>query len=473
VKQKMAEIGALVVSYGSRGVSYIDALHRSERYDVDLYIADKQRNPFNMERARKHRVIPDLDVGEIKKFAAEFKEKIDFGIVGSEGPIIEGLRGIIEEELGIPMVCPTREYAIEESKLEQRLLMAECCPDANPDFRVFKKEDFGSQGEAKRKLYKWLDEMGNQVAVKPDRPGYGKGVGVWGDHFNTREQLWEHFLSIYGHDSVIVEKKIDGEESSFQCFCDGKKIEILPATRDYKRAFEGDEGPNTGGMGCYKDKGDYLPFMSQKARDEEIGKVKKLFKHIRGDGRNDGLRGIPLYVAFIHSGEGAKILEINSRGGDPEIQTIMPLIQDDFVDLCLGMIDGNLKPINIREKASVLVYKVPPNYGGFEDRFPERVNKAGIGTELDLNGAWELKKKYGNDLWIYPGSMEVGGDGRLHTLTSRTVCCIGVGDSIEEARDKSMEAIEGIKGGALWYRRDIASEEHIENSIQHMKNLRG
>jgi len=471
--KKMAEIGALLVSYGSRGVSYVDALNRSEKYDVDLYIADKQKNPFNIDRAREHRVIPDLDVGKIKKFADEFKGKIDFGIVGSEGPIIDGLRDIIEEQLDIPMVCPTKEYALEESKLEQRLLMAECCPEANPEFRVFKKADYKSLGEAKKALYNWLDEMSNQVAVKPDRPGYGKGVGVWGDHFNTREQLWEHFLSIYEHDSVIVEKKIDGEESSFQCFCDGRRIQVLPATRDYKRAFEGDEGPNTGGMGCYRDKGDYLPFMSQGDRDEEIDKVNKLFKHIRGDGRNDGLRGIPLYVAFTHSDEGAKILEINSRGGDPEIQTIMPLIQDDFVDLCLGMIDGNLKSINVRDKASVLAYKVPPNYGGFDIRFPNRVDKTSLGSDLDLSGAWELKKKYGNDLWIYPGSMELRDDGSIHSLGSRTVCCIGVGDSIEEARDKSMQAIEGIKGGSLWYRKDIASKQHIENSIQHMKKLRG
>ncbi len=469
----MAEVGALVVSYGSRGVSYVDALYRSQRYKINLYIADKQRNPFNAERASEHKVIPDLDVNKIKDFAEQHKEKIDFGIIGSEGPIIDGVRDLIEKELDIPIICPTKEYALEESKLRQRIMMAECCPDANPDFRVYNKRDYSSQGEVKTDLYKWLDEMDNQVAVKPDRPGYGKGVGVWGDHFNNREELWSHFLSIYEHDSVIVEKKIDGEESSFQCFCDGRRIQALPDTRDYKRAFENDEGPNTGGMGCYKDVKDHLPFMTEADRREEEEKVGKIFKYLRGGEVNDGLRGIPLYVAFIHSAEGAKILEINSRGGDPEIQTVVPLIRDDFVDVCFNMIDGKLKGLNLRAKASVLTYKVPPNYGGFENRYPEKVRKTETGKEIDMKETEKLEKKYGDDLRVFPGSMEITEGGSIYSLSSRTVCCIGIAGSIEEARNISREATESIKGGALWYRNDIASKDHIENSINHMKNLRG
>ena len=141
---KMAEIGVLVVSYGSRGASFVDALYRSEKYKIDLYIADKQRNPFNLERAREHKVIPDLNIKKIMDFAKQFKNRIDFGIVGPEGPIIDGIRDLIEDELDIPMICPTKEFALEESKLRQRLLMSECCPEANPEFRVFNKKDYGS-----------------------------------------------------------------------------------------------------------------------------------------------------------------------------------------------------------------------------------------------------------------------------------------------------------------------------------------
>ena len=473
---KMVErIGILVVSYGSRAASIVDAFKRSENYDVELYIADKQRNPFNVNRAKVHRVIPDLDIRSICNFAKEYKDKIDFGIVGPEGPIIDGVRDLIEEETEIPVICPTKKYAIEGSKVAQRLLLDESCPGANPGFRVFNSKDYTSKDDVKKAVYEWLDEFDNEVAVKPDRPGYGKGVGVWGDHFNTREELFEHFLSIYRHDSVIIEEKIDGEESSFQCFCDGKRIVALPETRDYKRAFDNDDGPNTGGMGAYRDSAEYLPFIGPGDLKDEIKTVNKIFNKLKGKENNSGLRGIPLYVAFMHSRDGAKILEINGRGGDPEIQTVLATIKDDFVDVCFGMIDGNLKKIDFEQKASVLTYKVPPGYGGYSSVFPNRVNPGDTETPVDLTGAYRLceRDKYGDNLRIYPGSMELRDDGKTYTLGSRAVCCVGVADSIEDAREISLDGIKAIKGGGLWYRKDIASKEHIERSREHMRRLRG
>ncbi|MBU4265704.1 MAG: hypothetical protein L6243_02185 [Candidatus Altiarchaeales archaeon] len=806
----MESVGILVVSYGSRAASFVDAFSRSSNYETKLFIADKQANPFNLERAEKHAVIPDLNSEKILDFAKANKDSIDFGIIGPEGPIIAGTRDLIEKETGIPLICPTKEFALEESKLQQRILLNECCPEANPRFKVFNKKEDGPASEVKNKLYSWLDELNNEVAVKPDRPGYGKGVGVWGDHFQSREELFQHFLTIYEHDSVIIEEKIDGEESSFQAFCDGRNIAVLPDTRDYKRAFENDEGPNcysedteiltedgwkkfnkldsndkaavfepktmaswfekpkkiywmrydgkmiqfrnrnvdllvtpnhrmlfqqrkgkkkifvteakdyqgehyiyqsskwqgndpeffvlpehdykfnrrfnelkikfkdwvrflgiylsegytskgksakrvhicqaenskhfsefkkilgklpfkfryekannkfrinstqlanylgqfgnshqkyvpsyiknasvntiveflksfclgdgdihygqmrfhtssrrmiddmqemfvktgfsgtitidkrnkmlnplnkktyparpvysiemrktnktsirkgnvkyinyngyvgcvtvstgfvivrrnnrvaisgnTGGMGCYKDK-EYLPFMKQSDREKEIEIVNKIFKKLKGDG-NPGLRGIPLYVAFMHSAQGPKILEINSRGGDPEIQTIMPLIQDDFVDVCYKMIEGNLGGLNLRQDSSVLIYKVPPNYGGYKEKFPAKVNESEAGTPIDLSRAKALSKKYGDNFRIYPGSMELR-DGSNYALGSRTACCIGISDSVEQAREISLDVTNSIGGGALWYRNDIASREHIKRSVDHLEKLRG
>ena len=465
----METVGILVVSYGSRAASFVDAFSRSNNYETKLFIADKQANPFNLERAEKHAVIPDLNSEKILDFVKSNKNSIDFGIIGPEGPIIAGTRDLIEKETGIPVICPTKEFALEESKLQQRILLKECCPEANPRFKVFNKKEDGSAAEVKDKLYSWLDELNNEVAVKPDRPGYGKGVGVWGDHFQSREELFQHFLTIYEHDSVIIEEKIDGEESSFQAFCDGKNLAVLPDTRDYKRAFENDEGPNTGGMGCYKDK-DYLPFMTQGERDKEKEIVDKFFKKLKGDG-NPGLRGIPLYVAFMHSAQGPKILEINSRGGDPEIQTIMPLLKDDFVDVCYKMIEGNLGSLNLRQDSSVLIYKVPPNYGGYNEKFLAKVNESEAGTPIDLSRAKALSEKYGDNFRIYPGSMELR-DGKNYALGSRTACCIGIADSIEGAREISLDVTNSIGGGALWYRNDIASKEHIQRSVKHMEKLR-
>ena len=467
----MDKVGILLVSYGSRAVAMADAFCRSEEYRPELYIVDKQRNPYNLRMAKEHIVIPDLNVDLICKFAQRFKDKIRFGIVGPEKPIINGVRDLVEKETGIPMICPTKKYALEGSKVAQRLLFQEVAPEVNPKFKVFDPKDYRGINEVKRDLYRWLDELDNRVAVKPDAPAAGKGVGVWGDHFNTREELLAHFMANFKEGPVIVEEKIEGEESSYQAFCDGKHLAPLPETRDYKRAFEGDRGPNTGGMGSYKDRGDHLPFMTREDRDREIEIVERIFRRLKGRGSNPELRGIPFYEAFIHTGGEPKILENNSRPGDPEIQNILPLLEDDFIDVCFRIIDGDLKNVRVDEKASVVIYKTPPNYGGYMDVFPQRVNVEEIGTPVILEKAERIASEYGGKMRIYPGSMEARKDGN-YALKSRTVCVVGIAESIEEARRISLEGIEAIKGGGLWYRSDIASKEHIEKSIKHMELLR-
>ena len=206
--------------------------------------------------------------------------------------------------------------------------------------------------------------------MKPDKPALGKGVGVWGDHFANREQLFEHFMSNFKYGSVIIEEKIDGEESSFMAFCDGKHFIPLPDTRDYKRAFDDDKGPNTGGMGSYKDAGDTLPFLTAADREAELALANKIFKGWSEKIKDPtALRGVPLYLAFMHTGKGIKVLENNSRPGDPEIINLLPIIEDDFVDVCFKMIDGNLTGVKLDKAASVLTYKVPRRLRRIRKRF--------------------------------------------------------------------------------------------------------
>ncbi|MGQ9506803.1 MAG: ATP-grasp domain-containing protein [Candidatus Bathycorpusculaceae bacterium] len=466
----MEKVGILVVSYGAREVAMIDAFKRSANYDVKIYVVDKQRNPFNIKKAVKHVVVPDLDVEEICKFAENNKDEIDFGIVGPEKPIIDGVRDLVEKRAGIPLICPKKEYAIEASKVQQRLLFQKIVPEVNPRFKIFNPKDYKNQEEAKRAVYEWLDELENRAVVKPDQPAAGKGVGVWGDHFTTREQLFEHFLANFQHGAVIIEEKIEGEESSFQAFCDGKHLVPLPETRDYKRAFDDDKGPNTGGMGSYKDVGDVLPFMTNADRAREVEIVKRIFENWNvKDG--DSLRGVPFYVAFMHTGKEPKILENNSRPGDPEIINILPILKDDFVDICFKILEGNLTKVELEKAATVVTYKVPPNYGGYIDAFPQLVDEKEIGTPVNLTKAYELTKKYGEKIRIYPASMELR-DGKTYALKSRAVGVVGIGDDIETARKISLEGIKAIKGGALWHRKDMASKGHIEKSIRHMERLR-
>jgi phosphoribosylamine--glycine ligase len=176
-------------------------------------------------------------------------------------------------------------------------------------------------------------------------------------------------------------------------FCDGKHFTPLPDTRDYKRAFDDDRGPNTGGMGSYKDVDDKLPFLTAAEHENEIALANKVFDGWRKQ-INDttALRGVPLYLAFMHTGKGIKILEINSRPGDPESINIFPIIKDDFVDVCYRMIEGNLGAVGLEKAATVLTYKVPPDYGGYMNVFPDRISKSDINTPVDFTKAYELAK---------------------------------------------------------------------------------
>jgi phosphoribosylamine--glycine ligase len=468
----MEKVGVLVVSYGGRETAIIDALARSQNYEVELYVADKQLNPFNLKKAFKHTVIPDLNIQQISKFAEANKENIDFGIVGPEKPIIEGIRDLVEKQTDIPLICPTKDYAIEESKIRQRLLFQEIEPEVNPRFKVFSPEVYKSTDEVRKAVYEWLDTLNNKAVVKPDEPTAGKGVGVWGDHFVTREQLFEHFMSNYQYGTVLIEEKVEGEESSFQAFCDGKHLVPLPDTRDYKRAFDDDKGPNTGGMGSYKDNGETLPFLrdSERSREREI--VTHIFEKWKSkNGDTSGLRGVPLYVAFMHTGKQPKILENNSRPGDPEIINILPLIKDDFVDVCFRMLEGSLTRIELEKMASVVTYKVPPGYGGHAEAFPNLADKSEAASSVDLSGAYELGKKYGDNIRVYPAAIELRNN-QTYALKSRAVAVVGLGGSIEAARQTSLEGISAIMGGGLWSRTDVASQQHIEKSMRHMAALR-
>jgi len=458
----LEKIGVLLVSYGSRAASIADALCRSDNYDVRIYDADKQRNPFILKRSADY--IVSLDPSDIVNFAKKHKNEIDFGIVGPEAPIIAGVRDLVEKETGIPMICPTKEFALEGSKVAQRKLLEKCYPKANPRFKIFDPEEYSNKNEVKKDLWKWLDEMDNQVAVKPDNPTAGKGVGVWGDHFSSREELYAFFLANFEHGKVIVEEKIDGEEFSLQFFSDGKHLVETPCVRDYKRAFDGDRGPNTGGMGCYKDVSHKLPFMYESDWEEGLKIGRRIFEELKGDGSNLGLRGIPLYMAYTCAKEGVKVFEINSRPGDPEIMNLMPILEDDFVDTCFNIIEGNLANLRFKSLATVITYAVPMTYGGYRKKYSGD-------RKVDLTDAYKLMEKYNGALRVYPGSMELRDDGNSYLLGSRTVGCVGIGRSIEEARDISLEAIQSIDG-PLWNRWDIGSKEHIASSIEHVKSLR-
>ncbi len=457
-------VGVLGISYGGRFACIADCLVRSEQ-PVKLFVVDKQKNPFNLKLCEQtggeHVVVPDLSVEQIVKFAEKHKSEIDFGLLGPEGPGIQGVRDAVER-MGIPMICPVRQKFIEASKVRQRLLMSRAMPRANPRFRVFDPVKLGSKEEARKEFYACLEEMGEEVAIKPDAPATGKGVGVWGDHFTSKEQAFEEFFwPNLQKGKVLVEEKVEGEEFSLQFVTDGRHLIPTPAVRDYKRAWDWDQGPNTGGMGSYKSEGDLLPFMERSDWEEALEVGEKVHQALKEGEHDPSLRGV-LYFAFVISEGGVKVFEINSRWGDPEVMNILPLLKQDFVEVCYKWLEGTLTRLEFENRSSVVVYATPLSYGGYATYTGP--------AKVDLSRAESLRKEFGDDLRIYPASLELREDG-CYALRSRTVACVGLATDLQKARRIAYQAVR-LVDGPLRHREDIAHPEYIRRSIEHVRRLR-
>jgi len=472
----MKKLGFLVVSYGAREASMIGALRRSA-HDVDIFVADKQRNPYNVSLATEHRVIPDLSVDHITDFAREYADRIDIALIGPEGPIINGARNRIEAATNgkIKVLAPTQEAAIEGNKILQRELLDSCYPSANPRWKAFYPEHFGNNaGNAKDAVLEWANQFGLRVAVKPAYPTFGKGVGVYKDHFTCFDQLWDkYFVPNFETGPVIIEEQLEGEEFSGQ-YEIGNIILKHPFSRDHKRAEDGDKGLNTGGTGAYTGSWFSLPFMNIGHDDFEeaeriatnvIHKLTRKFGH-------PALRGSTFYPAFMATKDGVKVLEFGSRRGDPEGQTLEARRTDDAVDYWVRLAQGREQQPMYLKASAVGLYKMPFGYGGVGVRPAENI--------ADLTRAYHLSDALGDRLHIYPASMRLNPDGTTDVLSSRGVYSIGIADDyngaefacIEEARQTAQRGLDAVKGN-MWQRHDIATPQSIQKSIDHMKELRG
>lgn len=453
-------VGILLVSKCLSSAAIVDTLLRSEKYRPEFYIVEKQPNPFNRSRAKSHAVVPDLALDEVVKFAKKFSDKIAFGLTDTEDFVVAGGRDVVGKETGVEMLCVAKKFAVEGSKVEQRLLFDRVFKGANPNYRVFDPENSDSQ-EALASFRRTAAEM-NGVVIKPDAPTRGAGVGVWGKDFSSGEEASAFFLNAFSKGRVVVEERVDGEESSFQAFSDGKHFVPGPLTRDYKRSLEGNAGRLTGGMGSYRDSRG-LPFLSSHEWEHLSSKEETAFRRWKGRGSEPGLRGIVLYDAIMHTGRGFKVLERNSRGGNTEVINLLTTIADDLVDVCFRILDGSLKRIRFSPEASVVACAVPLSYG--------IQGAPGPDTDwIDLTRAYRLSKKLKGTLRIFP--MDVREEGSLTRIgTSRSVAIAGIGKSLAEARALSIRGLRALSGPLRW-RNDIASEGDIEASSAHMASLR-
>lgn len=436
----------LLIGNGAREHVIAEAIMRSPQ-NPRLFSFMKSNNPGIASLSEKIKIGSYSDLDAITGFAKE--NKIDFAVIGPEDPLNNGVVDALAKA-DVPSVGPTKSLArLETSKSFTRNLVNKYKISGNPKYKVFLAMDG---------VEKFLNEL-EGIVLKPDGLTGGKGVMVQGDHFSTKKEalkLCEQILG--GGSSVIVEEKFDGEEFSLQCLCDGKTVVGTPLVQDHKRRFDGDKGPNTGGMGSYSLPDHSMPFL--KSSDSEAGlEITHQVAAALSKETGSPYKGI-MYGGFIATKNGVKLLEYNARFGDPEAMNILPLLKTDFVEICWHVIDGTLDKIKIEfeHKATVCKYVVPKGYGLPADHPDAASSKAKI--EVDDVGKARL----------YYSSIDKKEDG-LYLSSSRAIGIVGIADTLEEARKIAEEGVKAIKGPVA-YREDIGTDKLIQKRIDHMQKIR-
>lgn len=437
----------LAVGGGAREHAIVEALVRS---GADVYACMKNNNPGIARLSKERLLVDEHDVMKVVEFGRA--KGVELAIIGPEGPLEIGLTdGLIKS--GIPTASPSQAAArIETSKSFMRQLLSEHRIRGSVRFAIVESVD---------ELRRALDDLGESVVVKPTGLTGGKGVKVFGDHLNSREDILaygEEVLSkrIGGSATLVLEEKLVGEEFTLQAFCDGRSLAPMPAVQDHKRAYEGDRGPNTGGMGSYSQNDGLLPFLKRSEYDSAVGIMREVVRALRKSGAE--YRGT-LYGQFMLTRDGPKVIEFNARFGDPEAMNVLSLLESDFVRICTGMAAGSISSRDVRfvPKASVCKYVVPEGYGTKPLADQEiKVDETAIRNE----GAR-----------LYYASVNER-DGRVYTTTSRSVGIVGIAERIEEAEQTVERALRHVSG-RIHVRHDIAKPEMLAAKVRRMEHIRG
>lgn len=433
----------LLIGNGGREHAIAKAFARSSQKPEICVFANKL-NPGIHGLARTYRLASSLsDTEELQEFVERVKP--DFAFIGPDNPIADGMADFLET-LGIPAVAPKKAPAqLESSKYFTRELLEKHFIPGNPRFRQFTSE---------AGVMEFLQELGDHYVVKADGLAFGKGVKVAGDHLRHHEEALRFVREcLAAHPSVVLEEKLEGVEFSLMAFADGEHLAFMPVVQDHKRAFEGDEGPNTGGMGSYSDVNHSMPFLTDKDLEDAKNISRAVLKAVKEE-TGEAFKGI-LYGGFMATGDGVKLIEYNARFGDPEAMNVLPLLETDFVEVCQAILAGTLNKLEVKfaQKATVCLYVVPEGYP----------DESVVGAELEIGEMPE-----GVELF-YSSVNEK--DGQVLTTSSRSIGVVGIADSIEAARVKAVEGVTKVTG-KIFYRKDIGSPELIGKRIDMMKKLR-
>lgn len=439
----------LLVGGGAREHAMAAAIARSK--DAALVVVMKHRNPGIARLANDVLLHDELDIDAVVQYAKD--QGCDLAVIGPEAPEEKGL-GDALDAAGIPCASPTKAAArIETDKSFMRRLMEDHDVPGRLGFHPFSDADAACA---------FLDEHGPVWAIKPIGLTGGKGVQVYGDHFTDVEGAKAYVRQVFesgaGGGALQFEELAVGEEMTVMALTDGATVLPMVAVQDHKRLYEGDEGPNTGGMGSYSKSDGLLPFLTQGEYDAAVHIIQAIVDALAAEGCP--YKGA-IYGQFMLTVDGPKVIEINARFGDPEAMNVLHLLETDYAMLLESIVKGRLSDCRLafRDNATVVKYMVPKGYG---DGQPVSGAKVQVDEKgLEAAGAT-----------VYYASIAEDGSGRLTTLTSRTLAVLGEADTISEAERIAEEGMKAVESNALIARHDIGTPAVIEKRIRHMSDLR-
>ena len=373
----------------------------------------------------------DIGVMDFEKMA-DFakKEAFDLVVVGPDDPLAAGIVDVLEEA-GLRVFGPRKNAAIlEGSKAFSKDLMKKYgIPTAA-------YETFDTPEAA----LAYLETAKVPVVLKADGLALGKGVLIC----NTREEAREGVKTLmldkqFGRagDRIVVEEFLTGREVSVLSFVDGKTIKIMTSAQDHKRAKDGDEGLNTGGMGTFSPSPFYTPETHAFCREHIY---QATVDAMRAEGRE--FKGI-IFFGLMLTAEGPKVLEYNARFGDPETQVVLPRMKNDILDVFEACVDGTLDKVELEfaDNAAVCVVLA-------SDGYPEHYEKGFV-----IEGLENFKDKDG--YWVFHAGSKFDTEGRIVTNGGRVLGVTATGENLKEARKNAYAATEWVRFANKYMRYDI------------------
>jgi phosphoribosylamine--glycine ligase len=415
-------VKVLVIGGGGREHALVRALARSTRAP-ELLCA-----PGNAGIAADARCLeldaedPDAIVSSAREHGAELV------LIGPEAPLVAGAVDALEEA-GVPAFGPSREAAqIEGSKAFAKELMSEAgVPTAS--HTVLRSRD---------EAIEHVSSASYPAVLKADGLAAGKGVIICGTEAEAREAVGIYFVERrFGDTEVVLEEFLDGEELSLLALCDGENVIPLAPAQDYKRIRDGDEGPNTGGMGSYSPVAGFDEDRVEEIVDNVHRPIVELMKR-----RGTPYRGV-LYAGLMITEDWPKVLEFNCRFGDPETQAVLPRLRSDLLELCLACRDpGGLAGVDAEFTDDWAVTVVLASAG-----YPESSSKGDVISGLDEASA---------DAELTHAGTAIR-DGEVVTAGGRVLNVTGVGPTPVDARRRAYDAAGRINFDGMQIRTDIAA----------------